>query len=130
MRYGLICIATVAAAALFNPHTASAAPLQGAWSGGGTIVLKGGARERVRCRVSYSKGSGRAYSFNATCSSTAGAFSQSGTVIRKGSNSYSGRAYNSNYDVTGRVNISVRGKKQTVTLRSPKGSGSLSLRRR
>lgn len=43
---------------------------------------------------------------------------------------YIGDFYNSQYDISGRIRVSISGSSQTVTFASDRGSGSLSLRRR
>jgi hypothetical protein len=44
-------------------------------------------------------------------------------------NRYVGDFYNSEYDISGRIRVSVSGSSQTVTFSSARGKGSLSLRR-
>lgn len=127
---GVLAVAVGGVVGLGNPTTAQAASLTGAWSGGGTVKLKTGHKERVRCRVRYTKGSGKTYGVSATCATTAGTISQSGRVVKVRGNRYSGRLYNADYAVSGRISISVSGKRQTVTVTSPKGNGRLSLSKR
>lgn len=130
MRFILACVMAVAVSSFATVGTANAASLAGAWSGGGTVKLKTGQVERVRCRVRYSKSSGKTFGVSATCATTAGTISQSGRVVQVRGNRYSGRLYNADYAVSGRISISVSGKRQTVTVTSSKGSGRLSLSRR
>ena len=133
MRFILACVLTVAVgglASVSHVGTAKAASLSGAWSGGGTVRLNSGQVERVRCRVRYSRSSGRSYGVSATCATTAGTISQSGRVVKVRGNRYSGRLYNAEYAVTGRISVSVRGRRQTVTVTSARGSGRLSLSKR
>jgi hypothetical protein len=48
----------VAIAPSSRAETGPFAGLAGNWSGGGTVALAGGARERIRCRAHYSVGGG------------------------------------------------------------------------
>lgn len=41
-----------------------------------------------------------------------------------------GDFYNPEFDVSGRVRVTLRGSTQTVTFRGPRGSGSMTLTRR
>lgn len=108
---------------------ADAAPLAGSWSGGGTVTLKNGQRERVRCRVSY-RPSGRTVAVTATCSHAGGRTTQKGRVSRRGKNVYGGFFRNAQYAVSGSVTVKVRGSQQTVTATSTQGRIYLSLRKR
>jgi len=134
-----------AAAAFFAASTAVGhaqsspfAGMAGNWSGGGTITLDDGSRERVRCRASY-----RVASFNMTmtltCASDAYKFNLAADVIDQGgqvsgtwsesgrniAGSLQGRGGGGHFDVVAstagvNVNINLRtsGNKQTVALRS------------
>lgn len=128
-----IISAAVLALALGLPATASAASaasIAGSWSGRGTIRLASGQIEPVSCSVRYEKSTGRTYLLHARCSTTAGVFEQSGRVVQRSSSNYSGRLYSDEYAVSGDLNISLSGSSQTVRISSPKGSGSLKLRKR
>ncbi len=126
--------AALLAAALSLPVAATAeaaASILGSWSGRGSVRIKqSGQVEPVSCSIRYEAGTGRTFVLNATCASTAGTFQQSGRVVQNSGNSYSGRLYSDQYAVSGNVRISVNGSRQTVRVSSPKGSGSISLRKR
>ena len=112
---------------------ASAASILGSWSGRGSVTLiPSGQVEPVSCRVSYEKGDdrGRTFVLSATCATTAGTFVQSGRVVKLSSGRYSGSLYSDQYAVAGKVNISIRGKRQTVRGSSKKGRGLLNLSKR
>ena len=131
MRYTLAFLLTFALGTLAGDGTAHSASIAGSWSGSGIVLLKSGQKERVRCRAQYSKDTGRTFVLNATCASTAGTISQSGRVVRlKGGNRYSGRLYNPEHNVAGKILVSVSGSRQTVTVTSSVGKGHFTLRRR
>ncbi len=128
-----IISAAVLALALGFPITASmasAASILGSWSGRGTIRLSSGQVEPVSCSVRYEKSSGRTYLIHARCSTTAGVFEQTGRVVQRSANKFSGRLYSDQYAVSGDLSISVSGTRQTVRVSSPKGTGSLKLKKR
>ena len=130
-----ITSAAVLALALGLPMTASlasAASIVGSWSGRGTIRLTTGQVEPVSCRVTYEQGDekGKTFVLKANCASTAGTFVQSDRVVKRSSSSYSGRLYSDQYAVSGNVSIKIKGSNQTVRVSSPKGTGSLKLKRR
>lgn len=107
---------------------AQADAIVGNWSGSGTVRHDGGT-DAVRCRVSYNKGTGRTYEVYANCAHPNGTFKQSGRVVDRGGNRYTGRVYSDQYQVTGSVTVSVRGNSQSISVNSPRGSAKLTLRR-
>lgn len=127
--------AALLAAALSLPVATSASAASniiGSWKGRGSVKLTNGQVEPVSCSVRYVPGNdvnNKTVVLHATCATTAGTFVQSGRVIQRGGSSYSGRLFSEQYSVSGDVNISVSGSRQTVRISSPKGSGSLSLRK-
>ena len=125
--------AAMLALALGMPATASfasAATITGSWSGRGSVTLiPSGQVEHVSCRVSYEKGDdrGRTFVLHATCATTAGTFAQSGRVVKHSSSRYTGSLYSDQYSVSGKVNISISGSRQTINVSSSKGRGVLNL---
>lgn len=120
----------VAFAAMALPGAAMAAELQGSWSGSGYVSPKSGARERVQCRVSYARQSSKVFSVSARCATPSVKINQTGEVLEVGRGRYVGDFYNAEYDVSGRVRVTVTGSRQKVTFSGAQGHGSLSLRRR
>jgi len=107
----------------------SAASLEGSWSGGGTVSFAAGGKEQARCRASFSRAGERSYTVNATCATASGKAAQTATVRQVGSNRYSGSFYNSEFSISGVIDIVVHGSSQTIRLMSDSGSGVLNLSR-
>ena len=106
----------------------SVASLEGSWSGGGTVSFAAG--ERAGALQGEFQPSRRAsYTVNATCATASGKAAQTATVRQVGSNRYSGSFYNSEYSISGVIDIIVHGSSQTVRLISDSGSGVLNLSR-
>ena len=75
----------------------------GAWSGNGTVHLRGGTQERIRCQASYDpSGSGQSLKLELRCSSDAWNFDLSGSVVQNGI-SISGTWFESVNRVGGRI---------------------------
>src|SRR5262245_52161398 len=100
--------------------------LSGSWSGGGTVAYSSGQRERARCHVTYS-GGGAPVTANATCATPSGSISQTARLRKSGPNSYSGSFFNPQFNVRGRIHVTTRGNRQSVSISSGQGSASLSL---
>jgi len=137
----------IAAAVLFAPFSASSvhaqaggpfAGMAGSWSGGGTVTLDDGSRERLRCRASYAV-AGAQMTMTLTCASDAYKFQLGANVVDQGgavsgnwtetsrniSGTLQGRGGGGSFDVlasTGgfNANISLRtsGNKQSISMRA------------
>jgi len=104
------------------------ASLEGSWSGGGTLSFAGG-KEQAQCTARFSRAGAHSYTVNATCATASGKAAQTATVRQVGTNRYSGRFYNSEYSISGDIDIIVRGSSQIVRLTSESASGVLNLSR-
>jgi hypothetical protein len=103
--------------------------LEGTWTGGGSVTFASGARERARCRARFTRRSPTSYFVNATCATSSGRASQTAILRTAGQNSYRGRFYNSEYDVSGAILVVVRGNVQSVRLTGGNVSAFLQLSR-
>jgi hypothetical protein len=112
-----------------TPAWAQGASLEGSWSGGGTVRFASGGEEQARCRAHYSRRSKSVYVLRATCATASGKAAQSATLQKVGNNRYSGTFYNSEYDISGRIYVVLRGSSQSVLLTSAGGSASIRLSR-
>ncbi len=125
------CICLVVAVCVFCTQAqAQSKGLAGYWRGSGFVSPAKGKRERVRCRVWISRTSGQTYDVKARCASQAVNIDQVGSVRRIGGNSYAGNFFNADFNIRGRIRITLRGNRQAVALSSKAGSGRLTLFRR
>jgi hypothetical protein len=121
-------------------QSAPFAGMAGVWSGGGTIELEDGSKERIRCRATYAvSGDGNGLNQSLTCASDSYKFSlKSDVIARNGvlsgtwseesrgvSGSLEGRAGGGQFNVvvsapsfTANVSLTTRGNKQTVSITS------------
>jgi hypothetical protein len=112
--------------------------MAGTWSGGGTVTLDDGSKERLRCRATYTVPGG-SKSMVLTCASDAYKFDLRASVVAQGSDitgtwsetsrnvggSLAGRGGGGNFQVVAQAagfnaNITLRttGNKQTVAIRA------------
>lgn len=125
------CLVAISAAGLtVAANSANAASLQGSWIGKGYVSPKEGARESVTCRISYSQESGKVYGVKATCASPSANIRQTGEVLMVNPNLFVGDFYNPQYDLSGRVRVTISGSSQTVTFSGDHGSGRINLTKR
>ena len=110
-----------------NPAQAQrAAGLEGSWSGGGRVIFPSGDSERARCRATFRRQAGSTYSMNATCATSSARIAQVASVRKVGAGNYAGRFRNAEYDVSGAINITLRGDRLAASL-SGGGGGSARL---
>ncbi len=123
-------IALFAPLMMLAPNTAaSAAVLAGEWSGEGTVTQTEGPTEKVRCRVSYKQEAAKVYGVQAQCASTSKKMKQTGELLEVRPGVFTGSFNLPQYDVSGRVRVVIEGETQTVTFKSPRGEGQVTLTR-
>lgn len=123
---------TIAAAAGLGAASGSAQAqsLEGSWSGGGSVTFfTSGESEHARCRARYSRRSKGTYVLSATCATPSGRAAQTAVLRQVGEGRFAGNFYNAEYDIRGRIFVTLRGSTQTVNLTSQSGSGSFRLSR-
>lgn len=108
---------------------AGAASLEGTWSGAGMTNPNKGQREQVRCRITYKRESAKVFGVTAKCATSSVKMRQTGKLLEISPSRYVGEFYNPDYDVSGRVRVIIKGSAQTVTFESPRGTGSVTLRK-
>jgi hypothetical protein len=141
-----LTVAAVFAVATFaaSPSHAQSGPfagMAGTWSGGGSVTLDDGSRERIRCRATYRVG-GANMAMTLTCASDAYKFNLQADVVAQGSavsgnwtegsrgisGSLQGRGGGGNFQVAAsaagfNANISLHtsGNRQSVSIRADNG---------
>lgn len=129
MRASFVLAAPFSLAVLVAPVPAVAVGLNGTWSGSGYVKPTSGERESVRCRVTFNRQSSKVFGVRATCASSSNNIRQTGEVLMIRPNYYVGDFYNRQYDISGRIRVTVRGSTQTVTFSGDNGRGQLTLRK-
>lgn len=123
--------ATAALSVLLIANAASSEPLlEGAWRGTGYVKPTDGERQRVECEVRLAPQGSKVVAVSATCRSNSTTIHQTGQLSIVTSERYIGDFYNSEYDISGRIRVVVKGSSLTVTFSGPRGSGSLNLTKR
>jgi len=118
---GGFALAGLFAASAGDGVRAEPASLEGSWSGGGAVSFSSGTKEQARCRAQYRRRTSNSYVLRAVCATPSARAEQTATVRRVGSNRFEGSFYNSEYNVSGQIYITVRGSSQNVRLTSSAG---------
>jgi hypothetical protein len=125
----LIAISGLLGATLSASPAAAEGTLEGSWSGGGNVRFNSGKSERASCRASFSKRGGGSYAMSATCATSSGRVTQTAQLTRSGANRFSGDFQNSEYGVSGSINISVNGNSLNASLNGGGASANFNLNR-
>ena len=110
------------------PGTAAdAVSLEGSWSGSGTVTFPSGGTEAARCRASFRRQSDDTFAMNALCATPSGKVAQTAQLQRIGGNRFSGAFQNTEYGISGQINIVVRGNSLSAALDGGGATASLKL---
>jgi len=124
------CLALALAIAPISIASADTGPfagLAGNWSGGGSITLGNGSKERIRCRANYSVGAGgNQLSQSLKCASDSYNFDLSSNVVAAGGQ-LSGMWNESSRGMSGAIFGTARPGHFQVVVTSPSFSANLSL---
>ena len=124
---GLVSVAAFMSSSV--PALAEPASLEGSWSGGGTVRFPSGESERARCRASFRKRGGSTYSMSAVCATPSTRIEQTAQLERTGPNRFSGGFQNSEYNISGSINVSLNGNSLHASLSGGGGSAQFNLGR-
>ena len=120
---------SVMAGGAFGPAAAQLARLEGTWNGNGRVALQSGQAERARCRATIRRQTPRTFSMSAICATASVRISQVARIQQVSANSFAGRFYNAEYDISGAIRMSLRGKRLSASLTGGGGSASFVLTR-
>jgi hypothetical protein len=128
-RLPTFCIA-MTAALLVAPAHAETGPfvgLAGSWSGGGTISLGNGSKERIRCRATYAVGAeGNSLQQSLRCASDSYRFELSGNLEHQ-EGQVTGMWSEASRNLSGTLSGTARGHQFQLVVTSPSFSVNLSL---
>jgi hypothetical protein len=115
------CGAALAVAATLSIVGVTATPaaaqtIVGSWSGGGLIIFPSGEKERARCRATFRKAGGGGVSMNGVCATASVRVSQSASLSRLTSTTYSGEFFNTEFNISGSIRIRMQGNRLNASL--------------
>ena len=129
---GFRLLAGLAAALCFGLSTlsmdaAETPSLEGSWSGNGTVTFPSGGTESARCKASFKRQTADRFAMNALCATPSGKVVQTAQLERTSGGRFTGEFQNSEYGITGQINIVVRGNSLNAALSGGGASASLKL---
>jgi hypothetical protein len=102
--------------------------LAGSWSGGGTVTLRSGNVEKVRCRATFSP-SGNGASMSASCANATAKVTQTAELTRVSATRYVGEFQNPEFNISGSIRITLSGNTLNASLSGGGGSASMVMNR-
>ena len=129
---GALGLITVAVAALVSSYVCIAAEptsLEGSWSGGGKVRFPSGDIESARCRANFKKRGGSSFSMVAVCATASSRIEQTAVLAPIAPNRFSGEFQNSEFGISGLINITVSGNSLSASLSGGGGSAHFRLGR-
>ncbi len=127
---GTAFLSLVTLSVALAPGAAHAGELGGTWRGGGWVYPKSSPKERVKCRVTYRQQSAKVFSVKAICATPSAKIIQTGELLKVRKGRYVGDFYNAQFDISGRIRMTLSGRRQHVTFSGAQGRGSMTLSRR
>ncbi len=124
----LILAGAAFAACIGTTVSAQQNSIGGTWSGGGTVTLKSGNVEKVRCRATFSP-SGNGASMSATCANATAKVTQTAELTRVNASRYVGEFQNLEFNISGSIRITISGNTLTASMSGGGGSASMSMNR-
>jgi hypothetical protein len=92
-------------------------------------MLPSGGHERAHCRASFRRRSGNNYGMSAVCATASVRVAQSAKLVRVSANRFTGGFYNSEYNISGSIAITVHGNRLSASLRGDGGTAHFDLSR-
>lgn len=124
----IAALITFGAAAATAPSAQQQSLLAGAWSGGGTVTLRSGNVEKVRCRATFSQ-SGNGASMSASCANATARVTQTAELTRVSPTRYVGEFHNSEFNISGSIRITLSGNTLNASLSGGGGAASMTMNR-
>jgi hypothetical protein len=123
----LFWLTTLLSVALVAPLHAAPTPLEGTWSGTGTMQQMDGPPQKLRCRIDYTRETDKVYRLAAKCVTVSSTINQTGQLLKVNPGVYVGEFYVASYDVSGRIRVVIEDTVQTMTFKSSQAQGSVTL---
>ncbi len=123
----LFWLTVVLSVAVLSPLNAAPLPLEGTWNGSGTMQQMDGPPQKLTCRVSYTRETDKVFRLAAKCVTISTAINQTGQLLKVKPGVYVGEFHVASYDISGRIRVVIEGAVQTMTFKSSRANGSVTL---
>lgn len=116
---------------LFAATTASAnaepVSLEGTWSGSGTMQAVDNPPQKLTCKIQYRRETDKVFKLAAKCVTISTAINQTGELLKVNPGVYVGEFHVASYDISGRIRVTIDGDVQTMSFKSSRANGNVTL---
>lgn len=123
----LFWLTVLLSVAFVAPLHADPTPLEGMWSGSGTMQRMDDPPQKLTCRVKYERETDKVFRVAAKCVTISSTINQTGQLLKVSAGVYVGEFYVASYDISGRIRIVIDGTVQTMTFKSSTAQGTVTL---
>ena len=123
----LFSLCLVVFVATISPVRAEPVPLEGAWSGSGTMQAMDNPPQKLTCRINYKRETDKVFKLAAKCVTISTAVNQTGQLLKVNPGVYVGKFHVASFDISGRVRIVIEGGVQTMSFKSSRANGTVTL---
>ena len=113
--------------ATISPLQAEPLALEGTWSGSGTMQAMDNPPQKLTCRIKYKRETEKVFKLAAKCVTISTAINQTGQLLKVNPGDYVGEFHVASYDISGRVRIVIDGDVQTMSFKSSRANGTVTL---
>ena len=123
----LFWLTVLLSVAFVAPLHADPTPLEGTWSGSGTMRRMDDPPQKVTCRVKYERETDKVFRIVAKCVTISSTINQTGQLLKVNPGVYVGEFYVASYDISGRIRVVIDDTVQTMTFKSLRAQGTVTL---
>jgi hypothetical protein len=109
------------------PLHADPTPLEGTWSGSGTMQRMDDPPQKLTCRINYRRETDKVFRVAAKCVTISSTINQTGQLLKVNPGVYVGEFYVASYDISGRLRVVIDDTVQTMTFKSLRAQGTVTL---
>ncbi|MEM7399586.1 MAG: hypothetical protein AAGF48_09070 [Pseudomonadota bacterium] len=113
--------------AMISPLAAEPTALQGTWKGSGTMQAMDNPPQKLNCRINYKRETDTIFKLAAKCATISTSINQTGQLLRVNPGVYVGEFHVASYDISGRVRVVIEGNTQTMSFKSSRANGTVTL---
>lgn len=125
----LISLTVVLCATTIAPLLAAPVPLEGTWRGSGTMQAMDRPPQKLNCRINYKRETDKVFKLVAKCATISTSINQTGQLSKVNAGVYVGEFHVASYDISGRVRIVIDGDVQTMSFKSSRANGTVTLKK-
>ncbi len=123
----LFSLCAILVLATISPLQAEPLPLEGTWNGSGTMQAMDNPPQKLTCRINYKRETEKVFKLAAKCVTISTAINQTGQLLKVNPGVYVGEFHVASYDISGRVRIVIDGDVQTMSFKSARANGTVTL---